>query len=109
MVLYLRNKRNKDIVEIELNVKTDEGTKFVECSCVIDITGYSKLLLSTPEQNQKILIQEFDDLSEIRGWMWERYFAVKKNTESEYDGVLTEVRGWLKQLADKYELNVVED
>lgn len=109
MVLYLRNKRNKDIVEIELNVKTDEGTKFVECSCAIDITGYSKLLLSTPEQNQKILIQEFDDLSEIRGWMWERYFAVKKNTESEYDGVLSDVRDWLKKLADKYELNVVED
>lgn len=109
MVLYLRNKRNEDIAEIELNVKTDESTKFVECSCVIDITGYSKLLFSTIEQDQRILIQEFADLSEISGWMWERYFAVKKNTESEYDGVLQEVLVWLKQLAKKYELNVVED
>jgi len=109
MVLYLRNKRNKDIVEIELNVETDENKKFVECSCAIDVTGYSKLLLSTPELNQQVLIQEFDDLSEIRGWMWERYFAVKKNTALEYDGVLSEVRVWLKLLAEKYELNVVED
>jgi len=111
MVLYLRNKRNKDIAEVEINVKTDrdDGSKYVELSCAIDIKGYSKLLLETPVENQKHLIAEFDNFSELRGWMWEVYFMKKKNTPDELDGVIAEVKAMLKSLATKYELCTVED
>jgi len=117
MILYLRNETGKTIVDIELWTKTEyesDGDKhsFIEISCSIDIAHYSFLLLDISNQSPDKLgqaIADFSELSEIRGWMWENYFMVKKNTPEEYNGVLTEVRKTLDTIGKRYNLRLIED
>jgi hypothetical protein len=61
------------------------------------------------ENNKIVFIYEIYELAEIRGWLWETYFANKDNTAKEYNNVLIEVKKWLEKLAKKYKLNVIED
>jgi hypothetical protein len=104
MTLFLRNQDNQTIVDIELFTK--DGC--VELNSTICILTYSKLLfellINKSEDEIKVFIQIFDNLSELRGWMWETYFATKKNTESEYSNVLKEVTNILKNIAEQYNL-----
>ena len=113
MIFYLRNNKNKDIdlaeVEIYLVLDSIEANCYVELNSYIYISNYSTLLLETTEEKKIELIKEFDNISELRGWMWEKYFAVKKNTQEEFYGVMSEVKAMLNSLASKHELCVVED
>jgi len=43
------------------------------------------------------MIADFDQLSELRGCMWEECFMVKKNTKKEFDGVKIELKAILKK------------
>jgi hypothetical protein len=108
-ILYLRNAKNEDIAEISMSIKFGSKCGYVDISCVIDITNYSTLLLNMTENLQIPFIYDIHELSEIRGWLWETYFANKDNTAKEYNNVLIEVKKWLEKLAKKYKLNVIED
>ena len=46
------------------------------------------------------MISDFDELSELRGWLWEVFFMVKENEPK---------KAILKNVADKYGLFVVQD
>jgi len=46
------------------------------------------MLLETPQKAQDELIADFDQISELRGWLWETYFMGRKNDEKEIDGVI---------------------
>ena len=76
---------------------------------MVCVEPYSKLLLSQPEEEREELIYTFDALQELRGWLWESYFMGRKNTSSEYDNVLGELRTMLKKVAKRYDLMYVED
>ena len=108
-ILYLRNEKNEDIAEITISIKSDNKVDYIDISCVIDIQNYSTLLLNMEENNKIVFIYEIYELAEIRGWLWETYFANKDNTAKEYNNVLIEVKKWLEKLAKKYKLNVIED
>lgn len=104
MILFLRNKNNQTIFEADIYVSDD----VVELHSTVDIENYSKLLTSNLDRENEI-IRTFDELSELRGWMWERYFSSKKNKPKELNNVIDEVRNRLTKVAKSLSLSVVTD
>jgi len=109
MVMYLRDKGNETLLDVDCYVKTEGDCKFVELGSTVCIGPYSKLLLQIPEEEREHFIALFDFLQELRGWLWESHFATKKNTADEYDDVIETLRGILKGAATLFDLGYVED
>jgi len=115
MIFYLRNKKNETILDVDCYVKCEErfggegDYRYVELGAVVCIEPYSKFLLESPEDQRAEIIADFDNLQELRGWLWEKYFMKTKNTRDEYDNVIKALRPMIKGIADKYELCYVED
>jgi tRNA C32,U32 (ribose-2'-O)-methylase TrmJ len=110
MTLFLRNEKNETILDLEVWIKTEDSYSFVELSSSIDIKNYSLMLIKNTDKEKQIeMISDFDELSELRGWLWEVFFRVKKNEPKEYDSVVQELKVILKKVADKYGLFVVQD
>jgi len=108
MILFLRNENNDTIVDIECFIKTEDDKSFIELHSSIDIHNYSKFLLENLEISTEV-IRIFDYLSELRGWLWERFFMGAKNDPEKYDEVIEILRKLLKGIAEKYNLSYVED
>lgn len=105
MTLFLRDKNNITILDMELWIKDN----YIELSSTVIIDEYSKLLLNTPEEKREDFIKYFDFLSELRGWLWESYFMGKQNTKDKFDDVLSEVRKILDNIAVETGLHRIED
>ncbi len=108
MILYLRNKNNRTIVDIEIFVKRDEKHEFVELRSVVVIDTYSKFLLENLDKSDEV-IDVFSRISELRGFMWEDYFMDRDNTPDELKNVVRMVGDLLKDVASKYDLYYVTD
>jgi len=108
MILYLRNDKNDTIVDIECFIETEDDKRFIELHSSIDIHNYSKFLLENLEISTEV-IRIFDYLSELRGWLWERFFMGTTNDPEKYDEVIEILRKLLKGIAEKYNLSYVED
>jgi hypothetical protein len=91
MTHYLRN-GTETIVDLE--------TTKDDLHCVIDVRGFSNLLLSSDKQQE--LIDDFNDLQEIRGTWFER--IVRDDTTPRI--FATKI---LKELGKKWGLYYVED
>ena len=104
MTIYLKNKENEILLEIEVWVKTEDSISYCELSSVVDIKNYSIMLLDTPQADQSEFISTFDQLSELRGWLWETYFTGRNNDASEIDEVIDALKIILRKVADKYSL-----
>jgi len=48
-------------------------------------------------------------MSELRGWLWERYFMGGDNDPEEYPNVIKGLQALLQGHAEKYNLYYVED
>jgi hypothetical protein len=105
MILFLRNKKNDTILDVECFV--EEG--HVELHSTVCIEPYSELLLAQPEEKQVETMIDFGKLQELRGWLWEMYFGGRQNTADQYDEILKILRTYLKEVADKYDIAYVED
>ena len=55
------------------------------------------------------IIETFDFISELRGWLWESYFMGKQNDVKEYDNVLKLLRNFMHEWAKEFNLKYVED
>lgn len=108
MILFLRNTKNETLVDIECFVKTEDNRDFIELRSVVVIDAYSKFLLENIGDSEEI-ISVFSDLSELRGWLWERYFVGDDNDPKEYDNVIKILRELLKQIAERFNLYYTED
>jgi len=108
MTLYLRNEKGDNLLDLEVWVKTEEGYSFVELSSSIDIPSYSYLLLDNLKRKNKI-IHDFDNLNELRGWLWERYFMTGKNDGSQIDDVIDKLKIILTKVAKDYNLVLIQD
>lgn len=105
MILFLRNKNNRTIAEADCYVKTEDGRKFVELHASVDILHYSIFLLENIERSKEI-IPDFSGIDELRGWLWEVY----QDTEPEnYQDIIKILRKRFIDIANKYDLNYVED
>ena len=112
MILFLRNQKNRSIVDLDCYVKTEyEGNasrKFVEISSSVLIDTYSEFLLENLDKKEQI-VEDFNNISELRGWLWESYFMGGDNDPEKYQEVLKELQIYLKTIAVKYNLRYVED
>lgn len=109
MTLFIRSKNNRTIVDIDVWVKNEEGREFVEISVSINIEEYSKFLLGHTSHFHKEIIRDFSNISELRGWLWEKYFMGGANNPEKLDDVLNKVRKYLKKITTKYDLYYTED
>lgn len=110
MTLFLRDEKNKTILDLEVWVKTKDSNSFVELSSSVDISNYSLMLIkNTDKQKQLEMIADFDELSELRGWLWEVFFMGRQNEPKEFESVIKELKVILKKVADKYGLFMVQD
>jgi hypothetical protein len=102
MILFLRDKRNKSILDLE--VISDTNAKIKDIHAVVCIEPYSGFLLRNLPRAQEI-VKDFEELSELRGWYWEG--QVYKDDSS--TAVLELLRARLQAIARKYSLRYVED
>ena len=110
MVLFLRTKDNKTIIEVEYYVKDE----YLEVSSTVDVEIYSNVLISKfvdgdLAEMRSEFISDIASIDEARGWLWEVYFMGRKNTKDEYDEVLKELRNTILHVANKYDFIYVED
>jgi len=104
MTIYLRDRDNNTLLDISIWEKGDDG---VDLRSNVIIKHYSKFLLENPYRRHEV-IKVFDDLSELRGWLHERYLSVENSTATK-DQVIIKVTEMLKIIAKDFKLNVVTD
>ena len=107
MILFIRDKKNNTILDLDVYVSSESG--LIDISATVVIEHYSRFLLSSPEDRREEIISDFDELQEIRGWLHESYFLNRKNCEKEYDRLLEVLRKMIKEFAHKHGLGYVED
>lgn len=100
--------KKSTIVDIEVYTQDN----YIEMHSVICIEPYSDLLIKTySEEPNRVpeLIETFDELQELRGWLWEDYFMDNKNTIDKYDDVIDDINNQLKNVASKFDLFLIKD
>jgi 2-oxo-4-hydroxy-4-carboxy--5-ureidoimidazoline (OHCU) decarboxylase len=101
MTIFLRNRQNKTIVDIEL-------MKNLDISVSIDIEEYSKLLLEQPGKlEQYKLIKAFSFISELRGWLWEVFYVNSKNKD--FGTMKAQISRIVGDIGKDYNLKIMED
>lgn len=111
MTLFIRDKKNNTILDLDVGVQSREDkSKFVDLSSHVIVEDYSRFLLENLDRKNEI-IRDFQDLSELRGWLWESYFMTGKNigSEEQYSDILSKLREIIGGVAKKYNLYYVED
>ena len=97
MVHFLRNDKNRTIIECEV-YKDD-------LSSSANIEEYSKMLLDLHRKDlHLVFIQAISDLDEIRGWWWEQ-----GNESDDYESIDDFVKEKFLSVAKKFKLNYVTD
>lgn len=110
MIIYLRDLKGNTLVDIEIYKAREEQHDYVELKSVVCVKPYSDFLLKLDDDKQGKFIDVIDDLSELRGWMWENYFMVKKNDNHyNYDDIVQLVALKVKEVADYFGLYLVTD
>lgn len=108
MIFFIRNKENRTIVDIECLVKSEDGLQYVDVSCSVDISNYSKFLLDNISRKDDI-IEDFGFLDNIRGWFWEVYLMGNSNNPEDKSDIEKQIKDFVLDTAKKYELNFVVD
>ena len=113
MIHFLRDSKNRSILDLELFVKHpkslgEEGEPYIELYSNVLIEPYSDFLLDNLNESAAI-IRDFDELSQLRGWLWEVYFMSKKNEEKYFDDVQNIISNKLRLIAKKYQLSYITD
>lgn len=102
MTIYLRDKENRTVVDIELNFTANKQDLH---SCVV-IENYSMLLLDNLDRSGEV-INDFSELSELRGWFWEVYMEMSDSPN--FKDAKEQVEAKLSIVAKKYNLHIVTD
>lgn len=105
MTLFIRDKRNKTVVEVEVFTTDDGG---VDISSTVVIEPYSNFLGENIENNLQI-IRDFSRLQQLRSWFWEVYMQGRTKTNVSQQQVVNEVRDILQTVANEYGLFYTED
>lgn len=109
MILFLRDKKNNTIVDLDCYIDTGENNyRFIELGVTVDIMHYSFFLLRNLDRKAEV-ITTFSDIQELRGWLWERYFMGGSNDPDKYDDVMRYLKTLFKAVAQEFDLRYVED
>ena len=109
MILYLKTQENKTLFSAIVYIDSSEErpTNFVELSTTINIENYSHFLIENIEKKNKV-ISDFDNLNELRGWLWERFFVSTPNDETKLDEVAKKINVTLSKVAKDYNLLLIQ-
>ena len=108
MIIYLVNEKNQRLLDVEIWVKEEDGKRFIELNSVVPIVAYSNFLLENIDRKNEI-INTFDELNELRGWLWEVYFLGGQNNPDEYDNVIKELKTIIKKVGKDFNLLIGVD
>ena len=76
MIFQLREKELGTVCDVE--VYCDSELDCIEINSSVFVEGYSKLLAKNLGRVNEI-IQDFTEIEDLRGWLWEKYFMKNKN------------------------------
>jgi len=101
MTLFLRDRQNRTLVDIEL-------MKNLDISVSIDIEEYSRLLLEQPGKlEQHKLIKAFSFIDELRGWLWEVFYTTQRNKD--FDTMKAQITKIIADIGMEFNLKLIED
>lgn len=112
MIHFIRNIKNETLVDVEVTyTKTDFGSNgFIDLNIYIDIENYSTYLLDRlrNSDNISVIIQMFDFINNLRGWLFEEYLyfenknATKKDVDEKIKKMFIDI---CEQLDELYYIN----
>lgn len=104
MIIYLRNEKNKTLLDVELFIKKD----YVELHSSVILDEYSNKLIKLHDnlEDYQQFITDFNELSELRGWLCEVYQDTEKENYNDIKKQLLEI---ISTIAVKWNLIVVTD
>jgi len=105
MIIYLRDKNDKNYYEVEFFQKD----KYIELYANVYSINCFKYILERQEDKKYIdkFIKSFEFLEELRGWYYETYLQENKNPT--YSDVLAILRIMLSSYAHELGFCIVED
>ena len=103
MTLFLRDKKNNTLCECDFF--TNDGS--LDVSCSVSIINYTKFLVHNIQYAQTIA-KIFEDLSQMRGLLWETYTNVM-GKDYDMDRAIGIARLEFEKVAVSFNLCVVED
>ena len=101
MTIYLRTPENDTLVDITVF----QNGNHPDIRSDVIIKNYSKFLLENHYRRHEI-IKVFNDLSEIRGWLFEVYLPLE-NKKATVEDVIERVKLILKGVSNNFKLNVM--
>ena len=110
MIFYIRDKKDNDIVDIELFRYYDRGldTKIIDCRCYVNIKNYTKKyteLLKNPTLAD-LFTNTIYELSQIREYVHSNKKDDEVDSKKQIIGALRMI---LRDVAEKFNLKLVED
>ena len=102
MTIFLRNDKNRSVVDIEVN----SGKSNMDIHSIVVIDAYSKVLLANLNRSDEV-VEDFQSISELRGWFWEVY--MESVEAPNFNEVIIKIRDMLIPIAEKYNLNYIVD
>ena len=107
MIIFLRTPDNKTLVDIDVF-----GGEKPDLRSVVIIGNYSRFLLEYCVLHGGSAVTDiidlFDDLQELRGWLFEKYLATENKNANQRE-VEEKVIEILKPIAKEYGLVIVTD
>lgn len=96
MIYKLKTKDNKVIATVEVGVERLVKEPKVEIRAIVDLRNYSERMLNVNSKDElEKFIDTFATIADLRNWMWDEYFAMKRNVESEFEGVAKHIKNIL--------------
>ena len=109
MDLYLKDQEGKKMFSAKVWIRDDYQYEYsyVELVTDINIINYSKFLIKNIKKKSKI-IEDFNHLNELRGWLWERFFIDEKvNDSSHKNTVIEKLKVILTKIANDYNFKLI--
>ena len=107
MIYRLKTQDNKLLATVEVGLEHLNKAPNVEIRTFIHIEHYTLLIYNSlieREYNIVDLSDTFHELSTLRDWMWDDYFASKRNVASELEPIVKHIKDIL--LAASHEFNL---
>ena len=96
MIYKLKTQQGKVLATVEVGLEQLRKEPNVEIRSVVNIKTYSELMQNVESTKEMhILIKTVSTISSLRDWMWDDYFAMKRNVGSELEGVVKNVKNVL--------------
>lgn len=100
------NEKSRPVQLTDTEIYTVKDTAYdkwyTELHSGVCTRGYSLFLLKNQERYEEI-IDDFDNISELRGWLWEVSNTNHEWSDEKHNLAVDYVRSYLKEIINKYE------